>query len=160
MARPSIRVRRAWPSTQSVVALEGADFACAYEVDISPEDGRSPEQWARAAWEDSPSALRWFMRTGWRFVLGFRLGPRASPDHILGWPIVDRPPDEVVCRLRSGLLDAHNTFRRLDGVLVWSTFVRYEKPMARLVWMPASVLHRHIVRLALRRAAVRPIQDS
>jgi hypothetical protein len=129
------------------------DFACAYAVVIAPDDNRSSEQWARAVWEEAPAPLRWFMLAGWRLVLGFRLGPRDSPDHVLGWRIVDRGPDETVCQLRSGFLNAHNTFRKVDGTFVWSTFVTYERPMARVIWPPVSLAHRLLVRIALRRAA-------
>jgi hypothetical protein len=129
------------------------DFACAYRVVIAPGDNRSPEQWARAVWEEAPAPLRWFMLAGWRLVLGLRLGPRHSPDHVLGWRIVDRGPDETVCQLRSGFLNAHNMFRKAGGTLVWSTFVTYERPIARVIWPPASLLHRLLVRIALRRAA-------
>ena len=94
--------------------------------------------------------MRWFIVAGWRFVLGLRLGPRNSPDHILGWRIVERRPDETVCQLRSWFLDAYNTFRLDGGQLVWSTLVVYERPLARLVWPPASLLHRPLVRIALR----------
>jgi hypothetical protein len=93
------------------------------------------------------------MLVGWRLVLGLRLGPRHSPDHILGWRIADRSPDETVCQLRSVFLDAHNMFRKVDGTFVWSTFVTYERPIARVIWPPTSLLHRLLVRIALRRAA-------
>jgi hypothetical protein len=100
--------------------------------------------------------MRWFMLAGWRFVLGLRIGPRHSPGHILGWPIVDRRPDETVCRLQSRFLDAYNTFRLDEGKLVWSTLVVYERPIARVVWPPVSLLHRPMVRIALRRASMWP----
>lgn len=141
------------PTTGSSAAPQKHDFACAYEVAIAPHDNRSSEQWARAAWEGAPPPLRWFMIASWRLVLGLRLGPRHSPDHILGWQIVDRDPNETVCQLRSGILSAHNMFRRVDGTLVWSTFVTYERPIARVMWPPASLVHRLLVRIALRRAA-------
>jgi hypothetical protein len=154
MAEVARRVRPTSPSTANDLRSQSFDFACGYEIDIAPDDNRSSEQWARAAWEEAPAPLRWFMLAGWRFVLGLRLGPRPSPDHVLGWRIVDRRPDETVCQLRSSFLDAYNTFRRVDGRLVWSTFVNYERPIARLIWPPVSLLHRPLVRLALRRAAV------
>src|SRR6266851_873540 len=134
------RVRPTSPTTGSAAAAHHPDFACAYEIAVAPEDRRSSEQWARAAWEGSPAPLRWFMLAGWRFVLRLRLGPRGSPDHILGWHIVDRRPDETVCQLRSGFLGASNTFRLVDGRLVWSTFVTYERPIAKVLWRPVSLL--------------------
>lgn len=131
------------------------DFACAYDVAIAPGDHRSSEQWARDLWEGAPAPLRWFMVVGWRVVLGLRLGPRPSPEHILGWRIVERRPEETVCRLESRLLTARNTFRAADGRLTWSTYVSYRRTPARLIWPPLSLVHRALVRDRLRRAADR-----
>jgi hypothetical protein len=119
---------------------------------VATADGRSPEQWARAAWEGSPAPLRWIMLAGWRFGLGLRLGPHPSPDHVLGWPVVQRHPDAVVCAADSPILSAYNTFRRDDGHVVWSTFVYYRRPIAGLIWPLAAIAHRPLVRLALRGA--------
>lgn len=149
-------MRPATPVTGSTSVAQHSDFACAYEVVVRPDDNRSAEEWARAAWEGAPAPLRWFMLAGWRVVLGLRLGPLQSPDHILGWRIADRRPDETVCQLRSKFLDAYNTFSLTDGRLVWSTFVSYERPIGRVIWPPVSLLHRVLVRFALRRAAVHP----
>jgi hypothetical protein len=141
----------------SLAAAAQADFVCAFEVAVAPGDARTSEQWARAAWEGAPAAMRWVMLVGWRVVLGFRLGPRPSPDHILGWRIAERRADETICQLSSGLLDASNTFRLVDGRLVWSTVVTYARPAARVIWPPVSLLHRPLVRVALRRAASSPV---
>lgn len=97
--------------------------------------------------------MRWLVLAGWRFVLGLRLGPRPSSDHILGWQIAERRPDEVVCQLGSRFLSAVNTFQRFDDRFVWSTFVTYERPIARVIWPPVSLLHRPLVRIALRRVS-------
>ena len=154
MRAQSVGVRRTAPSAIPPAA-ERPDFACAYEVSVSPGDDRSAEQWARAAWEGSPAGMRWFMLAGWRLVLGLRLGPRRSPDHILGWRIVERRRDETTCRLDSWFLSASNSFRLTEDRLVWSTFVTYERPIAKLVWPPVSLLHRALVRVALRGGARR-----
>ena len=146
------RARVSAPNTGSQFAAQGVDFACAYEIDVASDDHRSSEQWARAAWEGAPTPLRWFMLIGWRVALRLRLGPRHSADHILGWRIVDRAPDETVCQLDSSFLTAYNTFRHGNGRLVWSTFVLYERPIARLIWPPVALIHRPLVRNALRRA--------
>jgi hypothetical protein len=156
MTEATRRVRRTAVSDNVAVSGRAADFACAYAVDIAPGDERSAEQWAREAWEGAPAPLRWFMVAGWRLVLGLRLGPRSSPDHILGWSITDRSPDETVCQLTSLFLSASNIFRRVDGRLVWSTYVTYDRPIARVIWPPVSLLHRPLVRVALRRAARQP----
>ena len=147
------RVRRTSPSTGSDLLSLRPDFACGYEIDVAPADDRSAEQWARAAWEGAPAPLRWFIVTGWRLVLRLRLGPRPSPDHILGWKILERRADETVCQLRSSFLNAYNTFRRVEDRLVWSTFVIYDRPIAKVIWPPVSLLHRPLVRVALRQAS-------
>jgi len=156
MTEATRRVRPAVVTNDAVAADRAADFVCAYEVDIAPSDGRSAEQWAREAWESAPAPLQWFMLAGWRWVLGLRLGPRSSPDHILGWSITQRSSDETVCQLRARFLSASNIFRRVDGRLVWSTHVTYDRPIARVIWPPVSLLHRPLVRIALRRAARQP----
>ncbi len=154
--RPTARVRSAMPNTGFSAAERNPDFACAYEIAVAADDPRSSEQWARAAWEGAPAPVRWFMRAGWRFVLGFRLGPQRSADHILGWHILDRRPEETVCQLRSGLMGAYNTFRLADGHLVWSTFITYDRQVARAIWPPVSLLHRLLVRFSLQHAALHP----
>ena len=148
------RVRPTSPSTGSDLLKLSPDFACAYEIEVAPGDARSPEQWAQAAWEGAPDLLRWFILAGWRFVLRLRLGPRPSPDHIKGWHISERRADETVCQLRSSFLNAYNTFRRIEGRLVWSTFVIYDRPIAKVIWPPVSLFHRRLVRVALRRASL------
>jgi hypothetical protein len=147
------QVRAAVPTTSFTAASQGPDFACAYEVAVAPDDHRSAEQWARAAWEEAPLPMRWFLLAGWRLVLRLPVGPRHSPDHVLGWNVVVREPEETVCELSSRFLGAYNTFRLVDGRLVWSTFVTYRRPIARVMWAPAALLHRPLVRLSLRRAA-------
>lgn len=132
------------------------DFACAYEVSLPRGDARSSEQWARVVWEEAPAPLRLVMLTGWKLVLRLRLGPRHSPDHILGWRITARDPARTVVWLDSWCLGASNVFRTADGRLAWSTFVSYERSAARVIWPLAAPLHRLIVRIALRRAARRP----
>jgi hypothetical protein len=96
------------------------------------------------------------MTAGWRWVLRLELGPIGSPDHILGWLIADRPPGQTVCRLRSPFLTAYNTFVRHEDEFVWSTYVFYDRAIARLIWLPASLLHRRIVRSSLARVRRRP----
>lgn len=153
MSDAPLRARQAPVTAADDFPGQAADFACAYEIEIAPGDERSSEQWARAAWEGAPLFLRWLMIAGWRFVLGLRLGPRPSRDHILGWRIAERHRDATVCQLGSAFLNATNTFRRADGRLVWTTVVAYDRPIARVIWPPVSLLHRPLVRIALQRAA-------
>jgi hypothetical protein len=132
-----------------------ADYHGAFDTPIPAGDDRTAEQWARDALERMPAALYWFVLVGWRVVLGLRLGPRTSPDHIAGWEIAERSPDRVLLATRSWLLAAELEFRKADGKLVWTTLVGYERKPAAFIWPPVLVLHRTIVPYTLRRAAVR-----
>jgi len=69
------------------------------------------------------------------------------------WRIISSDLHETVCYLRSGSLSAHNTFSKDDGTLIWSTFVTYERPAARIIWPPVSLPHRLLVRISLQLAA-------
>ena len=149
---PVVRVA---PVASEVFDSESADYADGFAIDTPDPNPRSTEQWARASLEQAPVALRWLIVAGWRFVLRLRLGPRQSPDHILGWKIIRRQPEATVLELRSSFLTAHLVFRRAETRLSWSTFVRYDRRTAAFVWPPVSLLHRRIVPLALQLAAKR-----
>jgi Protein of unknown function (DUF2867) len=135
--------------------LIDADYSDDVSMVVPAGDERSTEEWARAALEGGPTTLRLFIVAGWRFVLWLRLGPRSSADHVLGWKIVGRQPDETVLELRSVLLTARLVFHADGTHIVWSTFVRYERRMAAVIWPPVAMLHRRIVPYALRRAGRR-----
>jgi hypothetical protein len=132
---------------------DGANYAVGFAIEVPSGDERSTEQWARAILEDAPVVLRVFIVAGWRFVLGLRLGPRHSPDHVLGWKVTARLPGETVLESRSAFMTARLVFHRDGTHLVWATFVHYSRPIAGLIWPPVSLLHRRIVPYALRRAA-------
>lgn len=146
------RVRSAAPAGLCNLPQRPPSFVCAYATDVVAGDTRSSEEWARQLWDGAPTLLRWFMTEGWRRVLRLRLERRRSPDHILGWSVTERLPERTVCRAQSPLLTAFNIFVRRDGEFVWSTYVFYDRPLARLIWRPVSLLHRPIVRFSLARA--------
>jgi Protein of unknown function (DUF2867) len=154
----SARARRVEPTerTPAVDALADPDYAAAWEVASTDADARSAEQWARATFEDAPGALRSFIVAGWIAGLGLRLGPRPSPDHVLGWPIASAAPDLIVLSVESALLGtAHIVLRVESSRVLLSSFVRYEKPAARPLWSAVQPLHHRIVPYLLGRAASR-----
>ncbi|MFC1410088.1 hypothetical protein ACEZCY_12535 [Streptacidiphilus sp. N1-12] len=86
--------------------LPDADYASAFELTTPDARALTPAQWARGAFEGAPAPLRPVLLLGWTLVLGLRLGPRPSPDHVLGWPIRDAGPDSVTLEADSRLLAA------------------------------------------------------
>lgn len=145
---------------REVDTLVDPDYTDAFQVSIVGVDARSPEQWARSTFEGAPMAVRWFLLAGWRMVLGLRLGPRPSPEHVLGWTILGRGAHWAMLELRSPLLTAHLVFWVDDARVVQSTFVRYERRVAAFVWPPVSIIHRRAIPYLLRHAVSHPWSSS
>jgi hypothetical protein len=138
----------------AVGTVADSDYADATEVVITGLDVRSPEQWARATFEGAPLVVRSFIVGGWVAALGLRLGPRPSPDHILGWTIETATDEVVVLGVHSSVLGpAHLALRVKDSHVVLATFLRFERRPGRSIWWAAAPLHRRIVRYLLEHAA-------
>ena len=133
-------------------ALPDPDYASAFEASIPPTPSRTAEAWARAVFEGAPPAMRWFMRTGWRFPLRFRLAPPGAPDHILGCRIIHDEPTAVVLEQRSPLMTAHNVVLVEPTRVVWATLVRRRSPLARPLWSVAAAIHHRTLPRLLTRA--------
>jgi hypothetical protein len=114
---------------------------------------KSPEEWARAVLEDTPTG-RSAPRL-WR-LLGVRLGPRSSPDYVQGWRIADRGDDWIRIEATSWFMTAHAVVQVDDGQVSVALFVRYDRPIAALIWPPVSVMHRRAVPVMLHEALKAP----
>jgi len=124
-------------------------------------DARTAEQWARATFEDAPRALRAFIVAGWTAGLGLRLGPRPSPDHVLGWRIVTAAPDLITLSVQAALLGTAHIVLQLDSSrVVLASSVLYEKRGARPIWSAVQPVHHRIVPYLLGRAASHPQSAS
>jgi hypothetical protein len=97
--------------------------------------------------------MRWFLVAGFRFGLGLRLAPRSSPEHVLGWAIMERGTNSITLHAQSWLLTSRLVFETNGSRLKQSTHVRYEHPIAAVLWPPVSILHRQIVPRLLQHAA-------
>jgi hypothetical protein len=127
--------------TEGANGLGGSDYASAFEATFAESDERSPEQWARAVFEDAPTAIRYFVMFGWRIALGLRLGPRSSPDYVSGWRIRDTRPGRILLEVDSWLLAAHKEIRVGSGSVRVSTFVRYKRGLGRAIWTLVAPVH-------------------
>ena len=87
----------------------------------------------------------------WR-LLGLRLGPRPSPDHVQGWTIADRGASWIRLETSSWFMTAHAVAHVADEQLSLALFLRYDRPIAALIWAPVSVLHRRAVPVMLHQA--------
>ncbi len=134
--------------------LVNPDYEAAYGVEVT-SPGRSPEQWARNVFEDAPLALRWSLVFGWKSVLGLRLGPQGSTDHILGWAVQTTSEDSITLAARSALLTARKVVRLDDHHLVVATSVRFERRGAWLTWAAVLPVHHRLEPFLLMSAASR-----
>jgi hypothetical protein len=123
------------------------DYSDSFTAEISTGNHCDPEQLARAVFEGV---------LGFRYGLGLKFGPRSSPEHVLGWAIIDREPDSITLESRSWMLTSRLVFRTEESRVSMSTFVRYDRPIAKVLWPPVSLLHCQIVPRLLQHAATRP----
>ena len=135
--------------------LDGAtcDYADCFEVRLDRPDTHSAEEWARACLDSAPAAARATIRLAHGGILRFDL--RADDaDHLMGW-LVEQADREVLHLKTSGpLLGAHIIARRTSPTTCrMTTFLLYERPAARRLWVFVGPLHRAIAPLLLRRAA-------
>jgi hypothetical protein len=132
------------------------DYSDSFTAEISTGNHCDPEQLARAVFEGAPRPVRLFLVLGFRYGLGLKFGPRSSPEHVLGWAIIDREPDSITLESRSWMLTSRLVFRTEESRVSMSTFVRYDRPIAKVLWPPVSLLHCQIVPRLLQHAATRP----
>jgi hypothetical protein len=127
-------------------------YASAFELPIGARRFLTPEQWARATFEGAPALLRVFLTTSWRYGLGLRLGARASPDHVLGWPISSSGSDSITLEARSRLMVAQNIVVVSDPTVVLVTLVQFNRRAGRALWAVATPVHVRVIPHLLQRA--------
>jgi hypothetical protein len=104
--------------------------------------------------EGVPRSLLSFVPLIQRVALGLRLKRQASPDHVLGWKIAGRGDHWMRLEAASWFLTGHVLVHVDHDQLSFATFVRYDRPVAALIWPPVSLIH-HQVALALMRSAAK-----
>jgi Protein of unknown function (DUF2867) len=134
------------------IGEDAADYVDVFEVPIRSADSRTAEQALRDAVGQNPDALGAAVLWIHRHVLGFRLGPVSSPEHVIGWSIVRSDNDEIVLAANGPLMHGELDLRRQDGRrAVLTTRVHYRhKFAARAVWLVVGPLHRAIAPRLLR----------
>jgi hypothetical protein len=148
-------LRRVVVTPEPLVGSASYDYADAFTIQLPAADTRSPEQLFRAAVSQATSALRWGVPILHRHLLRFRLGPVASPDHIIGWQILASEPDVVHLEAVGPLIRGDIVGRRVGPTdVVFTTFVFYvRRAPARVVWAIVAPLHRKTAAYLLKRTA-------
>ena len=120
-----------------------SDYADAFEVTVDEADDRTAEEIVRTGLSRVAPARFSALLMAHRHVLGFRLGPATSSDHVMGWRVVTSEPG--LCRLEADgpLMAGTMIARRVDPVTSrLTTFVRYRHPAARIIWAICGPIHR------------------
>ena len=134
---------------RSLTPIACPDYVDVFTVITSQAAGASAEQWARAGIEEAAGDAGQFV---WRVLLGLRLERQPSLDRVGGWKIADRGDSWIRLEAASWFLTAHLVVHADDREVTVATFIRYDRPLAALVWAPLSVGHRKAMPGLLRRA--------
>jgi len=130
---------------EAIRALSGMDrpdYIDVFTVTTNGAADATPEQWFRTALEEVAGRAGQFI---WRGVLGLRLKSRPSMERVAGSRIADRGEDWIRLEASSWFLTAHLVTRLDDGHLFAGTFIRYHRPIAPLIWVPMSAVHRRLM---------------
>ena len=147
-----VRAEDAPAPIRAVAAMPDADYVDVSVLRVDDADNWSPDEWARAVLESAPAARR-FAFIPWRVLLGLRLGPWPSPDHVHGWRVAARGDDWVRIEAASWLMTCHAVARVEQHRVEVALLVRYDHPLAALWWPAISVAHRLAMPVILRQGA-------
>jgi hypothetical protein len=138
----SVRAHRVSVAEELVGAR--CDYADAFEIEVPASDAWTAEQWARHVVEGAPPAVRRTIVFAHRFVLGLRLAPASSPDHVLGWDIEENRPGVLRLAAASPFMRAEIVARRLERSRIrLTTLGHYTRPVpGRLIWVAVGPVHR------------------
>src|SRR5262245_6051251 len=120
-------------------SLDRVDYVDLFTVVTDGRVGRSPEQWARAGLEEAAGLAGQFV---WRVLCGLRLEPQPSPDHVAGWKVADRSDRWIRLEAVSWFMTAQIVVQVDDEEVSVATFIRYDLPVAALLWPALSIGHR------------------
>src|SRR5262249_55192049 len=143
MAMLSVIQQRDIPDV--IRALSGMDrpnYVDLFTVRTNGADDASPEQWFRTAIEDVAGARG---QRIWRSVLRLRLSSGPSTERVGGWKIAGRGEDWIRIEASSWFLTAHLVTRLHDGFLSAGPFIRSAPPIAPLIGVPRSAVHRRLM---------------
>jgi hypothetical protein len=137
-------------AVRSLCTLAAPDYIDCFIVTTPTASNHSAEDWARAVLERAPLSRR-SARLIWR-LLGLRLGPPHSPDHVQGWRIAACGDNWLRVETASWYASAQAVCLVEHGQVSVSVSLHYDRPPAALVWALVSGPHQRAVPVMLRQA--------
>jgi hypothetical protein len=143
----------AFAARRSNLGVAGSDYSDTFEVPLTPGDDRSAKELFLAGVESIPAWVGIVVFIAHRYVLRLQLSPIGTPDHLMGWKVVDADHDSITLGAAGPLIDGVLVARRTRSAAALETSVTYRRPVvARLVWVAVGPVHRRIGPYLLRRA--------
>ena len=136
-------------AVRSLTTLTDPDYIDLFTVTTPAAADKPAEQWARAVLEYAGGRPA---RVLWR-LMGLRLGPRHSPGHVQGWKIAARGANWLRVETASWYMTAQAVCLVEEGQVSISLSLRYDRPIAALVWAVVSGPHQQAIPGMLREAA-------
>ena len=128
-------------SARALSTLAHIDYEDAFIVDVGDPRARSGERWARAIFDEAPNSLRLRLWSAWR-MLGLRLAPPTSLQHVLGWSIRRKTTELVLLGADSLIgMPAELLVQRQPDSLLFDTFVQQSNPIAQAIWAATRPTH-------------------
>jgi len=138
-------------AVRSLAALDEADYVDYFTIATDRAPQRSAERWARAILEETPLARRNARRL-WRLI-GLRLGPPQSYDHVQGWTIGERGDGWVRLETGSWYMTARAVCLVDETHVSLSLSLRYDQRLAAAaVWSVVAGPHQRAVPAMLHQA--------
>jgi hypothetical protein len=138
-------------AVRSLSPIVAPDYIDCFTIRAPHAAAETPERWARAIMEEGALAHRDARRL-WR-LLGLRLGPRGSAEHVQGWKITDHEHDWIRVKTASWYLSAQAVCLVEADQVSLSLSLRYDnRPVAALVWRFVAGPHQRAVPVMLRQA--------
>lgn len=121
-------------------SLDAPAYLDHYVIPVDPGPW-TPEQWARAMFEDVGGARA---QAIWRALM-LRIDPRPSPDRVAGWRIDAAGDDWIRLHAQTWWGRAQLIVHHGDGHLALTTVMAYDHPAAHGIWGATSAVHRRVV---------------
>ena len=134
------------------VSAMAPDYVDLFTVAARGAAQTSPEQWTRAAVEDTAGLGGQFV---WRVLCGLRLESHSSPDRVGGWKIADRGDRWLRLEAPSWFMTAHLVVMVDDDQVSVATFIHYDRIVGGVIWPTLAVAHRALMPGLLRGTAAR-----
>ena len=135
-------------AVRSLTTFTDPDYVDLFTVTTPAAADRPAEEWARAVLGYAGGRPA---RVLWR-LMGLRLGPRHSRDHVQGWKIAARGDNWLRVETASRYMTAQAACLVEEGQVSISLSLRYDRPIAALVWAVVSGTHQRAIPAMLREA--------